>query len=37
MPKLQGGTISQFDEVIKSIPDQADWDIKMNEIIGRYI
>ena len=37
MPKLQAGTISQFDEVIKSIPDQADWDIKMNEIIGRYI
>ena len=37
MPKLQAGTVAQFDEVIKSIPDQADWDVKMNEIIGRYI
>ena len=37
MPKLQSGTIAQFDEIIKSIPDQADWDVKMNEIIGRYI
>ena len=37
MPNLQKNTLLQFDEVIRSIPDQTAWDAKMNEIIGRYI
>lgn len=37
MPKMNENTIRQFDEIIKNIPDQKEWDIKMNEIIGRYI
>ncbi len=37
MTKLSPETVKQFEEVIKSIPDQSEWDKKMNEIIGRYI
>ena len=37
MPNLQQSAKDRFAQFIENIPDQADWDYKMNEIISNYI
>jgi hypothetical protein len=37
MAKLSPEIIEKFEEIIKNVPDQTQWDIKMNDIIGKYI
>lgn len=37
MPHLQQNVRERFGEIIESIPDQTEWDYKMNEIISNYI
>ena len=37
LSRLSPEVIRQLKQIIKNTPNQADWDIKMNDIIGNYI
>ncbi len=37
MPYIQQNAMERFSQIIDSIPQQSDWDRKMNEIISNYI